>query len=183
MSTLITGLFHSRTEAEQAVDALTQIGVARDDISIMMSEQTRAAHFSDGATSGHADATGGTKIAEGAGTGAAVGGTLGAIAGMLTLAAGNLFLPGVGLLATGALLAGLAGAGAGGVAGTLVGGLIGMGIPKEHAEHLEAGLQSGGILVGVHAADASVEAARRVLNAQGAENTQTYAENATPPSS
>ena len=40
-------------------------------------------------------------------------------------------------------------AGAGGATGTLVGALIGAGIPEERVKHYEKGLQSGGILLGV----------------------------------
>ncbi len=172
MATLVTGLFDNRAAAESAIERLVQLGVSRDDVSVMMSEQTRTTHFSDdvAGTSG----AGGTKAAEGAGTGAAIGGTLGAIAGAMTLFAGNLFLPGVGLLAAGPLLAGLAGAGAGGIAGTLVGAMVGLGIPQEHAAHYEAGLRSGGILVGAHVADTLADEARRVLGGQGAMQTETY---------
>jgi hypothetical protein len=175
MAVFVTGLFYNRTDAEEAIDALVQIGVARDDISVMVSEEAHGTHFpDDGADADVHVETTGTKMAQGAGTGAAIGGTLGAIAGALTMTAGNLFLPGVGLLATGALLAALAGAGAGGLAGTLVGALIGMGIPEEEARHYEAGLRAGGILVGAHVRDDLADQARDILNAEGSADTETY---------
>lgn len=45
--------------------------------------------------------------------------------------------------------AALAGAGAGGATGTLVGALIGWGIPEEHAKVYENGIKNGGTVLGV----------------------------------
>ncbi|MBW3636150.1 MAG: general stress protein [Armatimonadetes bacterium] len=169
MSTLVTGMFDNRMDAEHAVDALLARGAQRDDISIVVNEQARSQYFPDDSAEGM-----GNKAGEGAGVGAAVGGTLGAIGGALALTAGNLFLPGVGLLAAGPLLAGLAGAGAGGLAGTLVGALVGMGIPEEEAAHYETGLREGRILVGVNVREGAEAEARAILNAQGANQTEAH---------
>jgi hypothetical protein len=43
----------------------------------------------------------------------------------------------------------LAGAGAGGATGGLLGALIGWGIPEERVKHYEAGIKDGGILMGI----------------------------------
>lgn len=169
MSTLITGMFDNRKDAEHAVDALLERGATRDDISIVVNDKARSQYFPNDPAQDM-----GNKAGEGAGVGAAVGGTLGAIGGALALTAGNLFLPGVGLLAAGPLLAGLAGAGAGGLAGTLVGALVGMGIPEEEAARYEAGLREGRILVGVNVQNNSVDEAHAILNAQGAQQTEAH---------
>jgi hypothetical protein len=55
----------------------------------------------------------------------------------------------LGIVVAGPLAAGLAGAGAGGVVGGVVGALVGAGIPKNRAELYEAGLNKGGVVVGV----------------------------------
>ena len=166
MSTLVTGLFDNRQEAEHAVDALMQRGLRREDISLLINEQARAKHFPNETVET------GNKAGEGAGAGAVIGGSLGAIAAVLTLSAGNLFLPGVGLLAAGPVLAGLAGAGAGAGAGTLIGALVGLGIPEEKARHYEAGLREGRILVGATVEEGAADEARRILSRQGAQTTE-----------
>ena len=86
MSTLVTGMFDNRQDAEDAVSAMLQRGVTRNDISLIVNERAREEHFPNYATPDD-----GNKAAEGAGAGAAIGGGLGAVAGALTLAAGNLF--------------------------------------------------------------------------------------------
>ena len=125
MADLITGLFHDRAEAEQAVNDLQNLGYSQNDISVMMNDAGEAGDFAE-----HT----GTKAAEGAGVGAGIGGTLGAIIAALTAtgsvaavaATGGLAAP----LVAGPLAAALAGAGAGGLTGGIIGGLVGAGIPE-----------------------------------------------------
>ncbi|MCH7345226.1 hypothetical protein LZ017_17730 [Pelomonas sp. CA6] len=138
----VTGLFRDRDSAERAYRELTDRGYGREDINVLMSEDTRRLHFPDGA-----DTELGTKAAEGAGVGGAIGGALGAIAAALAAAGSTLAIPGLGLAVAGPLAAALAGAGAGGVTGGLVGALIGWGIPEERIKDYESGLREGGILM------------------------------------
>ena len=167
MSDLITGLFHDRAEAERAAADLQNLGYAQNDISVLMDDRGRANEFAE-----HT----GTRAAEGAGVGAGIGGTLGAIIAALTAtgsvaavaATGGLAAP----LVAGPLAAALAGAGAGGLTGGLIGGLVGAGIPEHRAREYETGLSAGGILLGVHAADARAAQARRILERDGAEDVQ-----------
>jgi hypothetical protein len=42
---LVTGLFKSKVAAEAAVDALIKRGFTRDDISVLMSDETRSKHW------------------------------------------------------------------------------------------------------------------------------------------
>jgi hypothetical protein len=42
---LVTGLFKSKVAAEAAVDAILKHGFSRDDISVLMSDDTRSKHF------------------------------------------------------------------------------------------------------------------------------------------
>lgn len=165
MAQLVTGMFHDRTEAEQAVSDLQNMGFAQNDISVMMNNQGQAQEFAEGT---------GTQAAKGAGWGAGIGGTLGAIIAAVTTtgsiaavaATGGLAAP----LVAGPLAAAWAGAGAGGLAGGLIGGLIGAGIPADRARVYEQGLNSGGILLGVHANDAQVPEVRRILERDGADD-------------
>ncbi len=142
---IMTGMFRDRDSAERAWSSLSGRGYGRDDVSLLMSEDTRRRHFGDGAP----DTALGDKAAEGAGTGALIGGGLGAVL-MGLAAAGTIALPGVGLLAMGPIAAALTGAAGGGVAGGLLGALIGAGIPEDRANHYDAGIREGGIVMGVH---------------------------------
>ncbi|MNV98283.1 hypothetical protein D3C71_1935240 [compost metagenome] len=61
----------------------------------------------------------------------------------------TLALPGVGLVIAGPLAAAIAGAGAGAASGGIIGALIGWNIPEERVKHYEAGINEGGILLGM----------------------------------
>jgi hypothetical protein len=75
------------------------------------------------------------------------------------------------LLAAGPIVAALAGAGAVGVAGGVVGALVGLGIPEYEALRYEGRVKHGGILLSVHCDDSHwVKRAEDVLKATGAED-------------
>ena len=156
-SKMVTGLFRDRDSAEKAYQSVTDLGYNRNDVNLVMSDETRKRHFTQEGTK---TTELGTKAAEGAGIGGAIGGTIGAIAAALAAVGTSLVLPGLGLVIAGPLAAAVAGAGAGGVTGGLVGALIGWGIPEELVKHYEAGIKEGGILMGVKAR--SEEDARRL---------------------
>lgn len=142
---ILTGLFNDRESAENAYNSATKRGYTKDDINLLMSDETRNKYFADD------DETEiGNKALEGAGAGSAVGGTVGAIIGAIAAIGTNVFLPGLGLIVAGPLAAALAGAGAGGLTGGLVGALIGWGIPEDRAQAYEQGLRDGKIMVGVN---------------------------------
>ena len=141
---MVTGLFRDRDSAERAYNSLSDRGYSKDDVTLMMSDDTRKAHFNDTQTEL------GSKAAEGAGVGAGIGGTIGAVLAGIAAVGTTLVLPGIGLVVAGPVAAALAGAGAGGIAGGLVGALIGAGIPEERVKHYEEGIKSGGILMGVN---------------------------------
>lgn len=142
-SRMVTGLFRDRDSAERAYNSLADRGYSKDDVTLMMSDDTRQTHFAD------TDTELGSKAAEGAGIGAGIGGTIGAVLAGIAAVGTTLVLPGIGLVIAGPIAAALAGAGAGGVAGGLVGALIGAGIPEERVVHYEEGIKNGGILMGV----------------------------------
>ncbi|MCL6462366.1 MAG: hypothetical protein I4O51_10930 [Flavobacterium micromati] len=145
-STMLTGMFADRESTESAYNALNERGYTKDEINLVMSDETRNKYYSDK----NDDSDLGTKAAETAGTGSAIGGTVGAIAGVIAAIGTSLIIPGLGFVIAGPLAAGLAGAGAGGIAGGLIGALVGSGIPEERAKIYESGLNSGNVVMGVN---------------------------------
>lgn len=146
----VFGIYASVNIAENAVDQLLKSGFSNSDISVLLpdDESTRAfAHEKN------------TKAPEGvtagATTGGVIGGTLGVLAGI-----GALAIPGIGpLIASGPIIAALAGIGAGGTLGGIVGALVGMGIPEYEAKRFEGAVRNGGTLLSVHC-DTSQEISR-----------------------
>ncbi|RDC62384.1 hypothetical protein [Adhaeribacter pallidiroseus] len=145
-SRMMTGMFRDRASAERAYSSLQSRGYSKDDVNLVMSDDTRKKHFGDHTP----DSDLGDKALEGAGAGSAIGGTLGAIVGAVAAIGTSVALPGLGLIIAGPLAAGLAGAGAGGLTGGLLGALVGSGIPEDHAKEYESGVKDGGIVMGVH---------------------------------
>jgi uncharacterized protein YjbJ (UPF0337 family) len=143
---VLTGMFRDRDSAERAYNSVTSRGYTKDDVDVLMSDETRSKYFSDADVN---DDGLGSKALEGAGVGSAIGGTLGAIIGGIAAIGTNVLLPGLGLVVAGPLAAALAGAGAGGLTGGLVGALVGSGIPEERAKEYEEGIRNGGIVMGV----------------------------------
>ncbi len=145
---MVTGLFRDRDSAERAYGSLSTRGYDKDDVNLLMTDETRKTHFS---SSDAADTELGSKALEGAGAGAAIGGTTGAVLAAIAAIGTSVALPGLGLIVAGPLAAALAGAGAGGATGGLIGALIGSGIPEERAQQYESGVKEGGIVMGVNA--------------------------------
>ena len=143
-STMVTGLFRDRESAERAYQSVTDRGYTRDDVNLVMSDDTRRRHFGSGERTEL-----GSKAAEGAGIGGAIGGSLGAIAAAIAAVGTTIALPGLGLVIAGPLAAAIAGAGAGAATGGIVGALIGWGIPEERVKEYDQGIREGGILMAV----------------------------------
>jgi len=142
---MLTGMFHDRESTEHAYEALQERGYTKDEINLIMSDETRKKYFSGD----HDDTEIGTKAAEGAGKGSAIGGAVGAVAGIIAAIGTSLVIPGLGLVIAGPIAAGLAGAGAGGLTGGAIGALVGMGIPEARAKMYESGIKDGNIVMGV----------------------------------
>jgi uncharacterized protein YjbJ (UPF0337 family) len=149
---LVTGLYDTPDAAGKAYQNLTsRHGYKAEDISVVMSDETRKRHFGDvkrGQEFGES-----SKAAEGAGIGGGIGLGVGAALGALVAAATAIAIPGLGLIVAGPIAGAIAGAGAGGATGTLVGALIGAGIPETRATEYERGLKEGGIVLGTRAKD------------------------------
>ena len=164
----VTALFRTREAAERGFQNLLDLGYSRDDISVLMSEESRTRYYGGDTT----DTALSDKAAEGTGVGAAIGGTVGAVLAAIAAIGTNVVLPGRGLSVAGPLAAALAGAGAGGLTGGLLGALVGSGIPEERAREYEAGIREGGIVLSVRArSSAEVDDAERALANGGGELT------------
>ena len=161
-NTAAFGIFPSRGQAEQAIDALMAAGFRNDDISVLAPDQ-KATH--ELATEKNTKAPEGTTT--GVATGGAIGGTLGLLAGI-----GALAIPGVGpFIAAGPIMGALAGLGVGGAVGGLVGALVGMGIPEYEAKRYEGRIKDGGILLSVHCDSSEwTSKAKDILERSGAQD-------------
>lgn len=154
----VVGVFRTREQARDAIDALKNAGFSSQDIGILMQDK--------GDTQEMARDTG-TSAGTGAATGAVGGGILGGLAGWL-VGVGALAIPGVGpFIAAGALGTALAGAAIGAGIGAVAGALIGMGVPEEEAKWYEGEVHGGGTLVTVRS-DTRHDEARRILKDHGA---------------
>jgi hypothetical protein len=143
---LLTVLFRNPSDADKAFDYLISEGFNRDDITVIMSNETRDKNFKD---IDMPEDSLGSKAVEGMGVGGAIGGTIGAIAAAIAAIGTSLILPGLGLVVAGPIAAALAGAGAGSAVGGIVGALVGSGISDEQAKQYEKDIKSGSILIGV----------------------------------
>jgi hypothetical protein len=152
----ISGIFNSVTDTESAVQELIASGWARDDISVVASQQDAGkSHPNDLAI----------KDAE---KGALVGGLAGLFLGLSELA-----IPGVGLVVVGGWLAvTLLGAGVGATAGGLVGALVEAGMGHEEASGLAERVRGGGTLLIVKTGIGRRDEAAAILDRHGAVNVQ-----------
>src|SRR4051794_6001375 len=167
MAKTVVGSFDSYSEAQSVVEDLVNIGIARDEISIVANN----AQQEDSTTR-----TGAGETASGAGKGAVVGGAIGGAAGLAAGLAG-LAIPGIGpIIAAGPIAAALAGAGAGAVAGGLIGGLTHVGVSEEDAHYYAESVRRGGALVTVRAEDNMAERAAGVMRTHNAVDVENRAQ-------
>ncbi len=140
---MVTGLFRDKEGAERAWQSAVNRGYDRDDISLLMSDETRRKYFADETETGLD-----SKAQEDAETASKTGGKIGAIAGAVAAVGSMLALPGIGIVIAGPLWAALAGAGK--LTGSAIDAMERAGILREHAEAYEAGINEGGIVMGVN---------------------------------
>ncbi|WP_412063376.1 hypothetical protein [Rubrivirga sp. IMCC45206] len=167
---LYTGTYRDPASANNAYASLRDRGYTKDDIHVVMSDDTWERYNRDVA---EVEIEQGSKAAEGAGVGAAVGGTAGGVLGAIVGVGGAVLIPGIGAIA-GPIAGALLGAGAGGAGGSLLGALIGAGIPEDQAKVYEKDVKDGGIVMGVHPRDNDRDYLDTHYRETGAENTYYY---------
>lgn len=149
-SRMVTGLFNDLRSAERAYVAALDLGYAKSDVNLVMSDQTRDRLLGAQRPTelGHDTAeVGAEKLAEGAELGGPTGGMLATLAPVLA-AVGTLVLA-PGLVLAGPIAIALTAAGALAVSGGLIGALLDWGIPEKRLREYEQGIREGGILIGV----------------------------------
>lgn len=155
---LVVALFHTPQDAAAAARALHAAGVTREQISVVS-----RTHDEAGVLAEELDATPGADIED-----SRPAARLGELGGQV-LAAIAVVLPGVGsLVAAGPLSAGL-GEAAGHVAGSLASVLSSAGVPQARAEQLQAAVEEGAVLLGVHTTPQSVSTVRDAVAAAARE--------------
>ena len=146
----ITKAYETYDTAREAVNELEAAGIPMASISVLANRETGESQFDVDDTTE-------------AGTGASVGAVVGGAAGLLT-GLGLLAIPGVGpVFAAGWLTTTAMGAVAGGAAGGILGSLIDVGVPEDHAHVYSEAVRRGGTLVSVQAGDHNVAEVRTIL--------------------
>lgn len=142
MDTTTFALFHTQESAENAINELSDIGISSKDISIVVKDKVTTAHMQGG-------------VASSLGTERILVGITSILAGI-----GAIVIPGVGgILMAGPCAVALTDL----LAGGLIGGLIGLGLPNEDALLYEKDLKVGGILLGIPTTTISEEPVKDIL--------------------
>lgn len=169
-NTSVMGIYSDRTTAADATNVLQKAGYRATDISVLSSDNQGSKDFALEPRK---------KALEGAATGAAVGAVLGAaLAWFVSIQ--TVTIPGLeALVAAGPVLAALAGAGAGGALGWIVGLLAGVGMPEYVAKRYAGRIRRGGILLSVHCDSPEwCDRAKKTLKNTGARNISSASESA-----
>lgn len=150
---LVLAIFSTPDRAAEAARALHAIGVTREELSVVGRDHQEA-----GELAGAFDATPGADLED-----SRVASRLGELSAHV-IAAVSVVVPGVGpALAAGPLAAEL-GEAAGHVAGSLTGVLRDAGIDEARALAWQDAVESGAVLIGVHAVGTPVERIREALD-------------------
>ena len=152
------GTFPTRQDAQIALTDLRDAGFNMDKISAI-AQNPVGKEIADAKVKSSAE-----RAKEGAETGAVLGATTGGMLGVIG-SLGVLAIPGVGVATEVAVLLGnaLLGSGIGAAGGSLVGALIGWGIPKEQAEYYNELLSQGNYIVLVEGTEAEISGAEAIL--------------------
>jgi hypothetical protein len=162
------GVFPNRERAREAIHALKNAGFVDNQLGLISRDNGGPGDEQTGLP----DDPTNSRWEEGTGIGAAAGATTGLGLG-LAVAAG--LIPAIGpVIAGGTLMALIASAGAGATVGTVLGGLIGLGIPEDDAAYYDEEFRTGRTLVTVQAADRYAEA-MAILRRYGAVERQSSA--------
>jgi len=140
-NTSVMGIYPDRTTVSDAINVLQKAGYRATDISVLSSDNQGSKDFA---------LVKRAKALEGAAAGAAVCAVVGAALAWFCSIQTVTIAALVPLVAAGPVLAALAGAGAGGALGWIVGLLAGSGLTEYVAKRYAGRIRHGGILLSVH---------------------------------
>jgi len=169
-NTSVVGIYPDRTTVSDAVNVLQKAGYRTTDISVLSSDNPGSKDFAHEKR---------TKALEGAATGA-VSGALVVAALAWFVSIHTLPIPAFGpLVAAGPVLAAMAGGGAGGALGWIVGLLAGLRMTEYVARRYAGRIRRGGILLSVHCDSPEWrDRAKKTLKDSGARNISSASESA-----
>jgi hypothetical protein len=158
----VFGIYSTYSGVESGVETLKVAGFRATDVSVLVPENLGSKDMA---------VEKGTKAPEGVTIGAICGAVVGGGLAWL-VAAGVLPVPNLGLLiAAGPVVAVLAGIGAAGAIGVIVGALVGRGFPEYEARRYTGRVRRGGILLSVHCDNSDwAKRAGEVLKLTGAQD-------------
>jgi hypothetical protein len=161
----VIAVFDSPEQASQAVRALVDAGVDREDISLVSrNREASNTGTSTGTGTGAKRTSDGTTVGENIAGGAVFGGL-----GGLLLGLGALAIPGVGpIVAAGPIATTLAGAGIGAAGGGIIGAIKDAGVPDDDAHVYAESVRRGGTMVSVRTDDLSRDRVADILDDHGA---------------
>jgi nucleotide-binding universal stress UspA family protein len=137
----VYAMVRSNADLRIALEQLAEAGIGQSEIGVLMSTEAHDRGFDHRLKS---------EARAGAAAGAVAGGVIGWIGGMALLSGGLLFFGPLVVLAA---------------AGTVVGGLIGAGLPDAHARRIQEAIRSGKVLISVQARNREkAERAARALS-------------------
>ena len=153
------GTFPTHQDAETALIQLRDAGFNMDRISAIARNSENQEKIADVTVKSSTQ-----RAKEGAEAGALIGGTTGGIIGLIG-SLSILAIPGVGIATEVAVLLGnaLLGSGIGATGGSVVGALIGWGIPEEQAIYYDELLSQGYYVVLVEGTEAEINGAEAIL--------------------
>jgi hypothetical protein len=159
-NTSVFGIYPTRADVSNGMEALRNAGFRNTDISALFPENLGTKDFAHEKN---------TKAPEGAAAGGTCGALLGGTFGWL-VGIGALAIPALApFLGGGPIVVSLAGVGVGAVAGGLVGALLGLGMPEYEAKRYEGRIKGSGVLISVHCDNSDwVRRARQIMQHTGA---------------
>lgn len=153
------GTFPTREDAENALMELRDCGFNMDRISAIAQNLPDPQTLADVEVKSSSE-----RVKDSAETGAVMGATTGGMLGLIG-SLSVLAIPGIGLATEVAILLGnaLLGSGFGAAGGSLVGAMLGWGIPEEQAKYYDELLSQGNYVVLVEGTEAEIKRAEAIL--------------------
>src|SRR5579863_308618 len=167
-NTSVMAIYPDRTTVSDAINVLRKTGYRSTDISMLASDNQGSKDFAHQKR---------TKALERAAVGAALGAVVGAAAAWFVCVQATTITVLGPIVAAGPVLAALAGGGAGGALGWIVGSLTGLAVTEYVAKRYAGRIRHGGILLSVHCdSQAWCDRAKKALKDTGGRDISCAAE-------